>query len=175
MSAGAKPAKLTRVGQIGVESLNELASLEADGVDVANHYPASARFWFHGLARDASGIFKSPGMRAHLSDATVLLARDVLGCSCRESNFEWRFLDPDNVPTKLAHSAPYGSDPEIVPDICYACAFDAHGMCCHGCRADIDLLDALDAEIEARSLVPINAEPTASPAKATAGSDTPGG
>ncbi len=146
------PAKLTKIGAIGIDSLNELAAQAAAGEAVPNHTPAAPKFWFHGLAREVTGIFKSPGMLAHLSDDAVLLARDVLGCSCKEANFEWRFLDPDNVPAKLAYTR-FGEEPEIVPDICYACAFDAHGMCIHGCKADIEALASLDSEIAARGLL----------------------
>jgi len=47
--------KLTQIGQIIVDSLNDMARAHEAGETLPNHSPSSPGFWFAGLAREHSG------------------------------------------------------------------------------------------------------------------------
>lgn len=135
---------LTKIGQIVVDSLNEMARAHFAGEALPNHSPSSPAFWFAGLARENAAPFNqfktdaplaSPTIRATLSDEAVQLARQTLACSCEARWGTWT-----------------GTVEDGHPFACYPCAFDAHGMCVHGCTADFEVLRTLDAELQARSL-----------------------
>ena len=55
------------------ESLNEYADLEAAGMDVPGHAPASPMFWFLGLARETAGFWKCSAASMLNENAKALL------------------------------------------------------------------------------------------------------
>lgn len=131
---------LTKIGRICIDSLNEMARLDAADEPLPNHTPSAPAFWFRGLAAEQGGrVFLADGIRSHLSDEAVVLMRDVLRCSCDYKWGTWQAGYPD----ALKDGQPFS---------CYACAFDAHAMCIHGCQADHEVLAALDGELTARNL-----------------------
>lgn len=143
--------KLNKVGQIVVDSLNEMAAAHEAGEPLPNHTPSSPAFWFAGLAREHSsagygGQFANDSpiaselIRSLLSDAAVVLARQVLHCRCDDYWGSWVMSDS-------SHDWEDGQ-----PFACYACASDAHGMCVNGCRANHEVIQALDAELKTRGL-----------------------
>lgn len=142
--------RLTKIGQIVIDSMNKMAAKDAAGELLANHSPASSAFWFAGLAREHAGPggqfssdspFLSATLRERLSDEAITLARDVLACSCDHRWGSWEAGDPWS-----------GEDRDGHAFMCYTCAFDAHAMCAHGCTANQDVLAALDEEISSRGL-----------------------
>lgn len=143
--------KLSKVGVIVVDALNEIARAHEAGEPLPNHTPSSPAFWFSGLAREHGGRsyggqfendapIASALIRSNLSDAAIVLARRVLACRCDERWGSWEM-------------SPHSHDWEDgAPFACYPCSFDAHGMCHHGCKADQDVLMALDDELKSRGL-----------------------
>jgi hypothetical protein len=92
--------KLNQIGEIVVESLNEMARAHEAGEPLPNHTPSSPAFWFAGLAREHGGRsyggqfendapIASNLIRSRLSDAALLLARRVLSCRCDERWGSW--------------------------------------------------------------------------------------
>lgn len=87
-------ARVTKLGRMGCESLNELAAQHMRGEVLLDHRPSSPSWWFAQLANDANAHTFGPALRALLSeDALHLIEKMGIGkgyrwCQCFDHS--WR-------------------------------------------------------------------------------------
>lgn len=127
--------RVTKVGRMGCESLNESAALVFAGGSYLSRRPSSPTYWFYTLAIDAKVHTFGPNLMALLSDeAKALLelvdvgefdsARDY--CTCVDDTVRFWGL--------------YGQEHRgRIIEPCYACLFGAHDYCSHGCDSTAEI------------------------------------
>lgn len=124
---------ITKVGRIGIESLNESAALVFAGRSYISRRPSTPTFWFYTLAIDAKAHTFGPDLLAALSDESKALLEllDVSSfetaqdyCTCVDES--WLLV-------------PYlGANPGVrggLREPCWPCLFGSHERCCLGCTS----------------------------------------
>jgi hypothetical protein len=122
-------SRITKIGRIGCDSLNESAALVFARGSYLSRQPSSPTFWFYTLAIDARADTFGPNLRALLSDESKALLEFVdVGdfesasdyCTCVDDAVRFWGL--------------YGREHRgRIIEPCYACAFSAHDHCSVGC------------------------------------------
>lgn len=71
--------RLTQIGRILVEDLNEMASLHWQGKPLANHTPSRPRYWFAGLVRETGWTVDTipESVRSNLTPGAIRLWRAI--------------------------------------------------------------------------------------------------
>ena len=110
---------VTKIGQIGVDGLNELAEWAFAGCMLVSRRPSSPTWWFYGLARDAKVWSWGPKLNSLLSERSKQLLTLVdleemeAWCACCDEQL-WLGV---------------GMRPASMSPVCWPCIFDRHDLC----------------------------------------------
>lgn len=125
--------KVTKLGRICVEGLNEDAALAFAGGCYLSRRPSSPTLWFFTLAIDGNAHTWGPNLRALLSDESKQLLELVDIADFAKATDYCTCIDEALTTVPFLAKHPEYRDRCAPP--CYPCAFGAHDRCSFGCSS----------------------------------------